>query len=388
MLAPAFLLTATLGMNIMASLVGIFTTVRLYFKLEKSIHLILLMTSILLCWGLSNTFLLIGGIYPEDMGWRPFSIAFLFLVLSFSIFTYFIAIFSGDLSPIKIVAVITYPVASYTLWIAEFFSKTSLLMVSLQMESDFLVEYYHVGFWADLGFFIAGSGVLLTGFWVIRGLNSNLEYAHNLQQIKSLKSMRLGSVLAFLVGPTVGFPGYLLIRTGQNISLGIHIFYVGGYSLISVGVFLFAFTYFGKNDISFLLPQKIEKLLVVHANGVALYSYDFNRTEQLWNAQLLSGLVSATTSLMGESLGIETTLKEIAFHDRHILINVRGEIAFVLVSKNRSHFIKEALDTFGQLFLQNFEIPTEHSAEVFKLFEEPKVIPLISVSFGLPVSSV
>lgn len=369
----------TISMNITACLIGIFTTLKLYFDLKRATPLILLMTSILASWGLCNLCLLLGNYIELKYSWSFFSLSQIFLVLTFTIFIYFSSTFSGDFTTWKIMAIIGYPAATFTLWITELSIKTPLIMSTLEYEG--LTWCY----WKGFSFLISGTGVLLTGYWVIKGLNDNLKYAYNAKQVQALQYMKFGSYFAFIIGPFAGFPGFILLRFGHNVGLGLLIYYVLAYSIISIGVFMLAFTYNRSKEISFLLPQKIEKLLVIHKSGVSLYSYDFRNSDGVgWNEQLVSGLVSATTSGISESLNINTEITEIKFIDRTVMMKVEGNIVFVLVTKNRSKFLEKALNRFALDFLNEYK-EIQFSSKVFKLDNKVNISPMVRLSFGLPM---
>ncbi|MDD1777961.1 MAG: hypothetical protein LUQ65_07300 [Candidatus Helarchaeota archaeon] len=110
-------------------------------------------------------------------------------------------------------------------------------------------------------------------------------------------------------------------------------------------------------DVVFVLPFKVQNLLVINASGICLFSEKFYETSGIDDV-LVSGMISAITSFMNETFGAKSQLREIIFGDMHVLLDLRKKIGVILVSDASSQVLKDALSKFTDYFESTFsEVP-------------------------------
>ena len=142
--------------------------------------------------------------------------------------------------------------------------------------------------------------------------------------------------------------------------------------------------YASSKQLSLLQPQKMEYLLVINKAGLPLFEYKFRKSELTQESVLISGAIIAITSLMEEAFGINSNMKMIKFDDKDIMVEIKKDIAFLLVTERTSFFLSKCLKMFSESFIGQFKNEIENYIGDTSTFHGSA--DLLIKSFGLPVN--
>ena len=113
-----------------------------------------------------------------------------------------------------------------------------------------------------------------------------------------------------------------------------------------------------------------------------MFEYKFRESELNQESVLISGAIVAITALMEEAFGISSNIQLIKFEDKDIMVEIRQDIAILLVTERTSIFLSECLRTFSSNFVEMF------NNEIFSFKGDTSIFTgttdLLVKSFGLP----
>ena len=153
---------------------------------------------------------------------------------------------------------------------------------------------------------------------------------------------------------------------------------------MSSGVIIIGLAYSMTKQIAFLLPQKVERLLVIHNSGVPVFDYDFRPNVTHVETLLVGGVISTINKLFSEVIGSDQLIDTIKFHaDYEIILNFKHPFAFVLIVNRRSEFLMDRLYSFSDLFIKQFQKEINKDA-IYDISVFEKAIVNLRTTFGLP----
>ena len=103
----------------------------------------------------------------------------------------------------------------------------------------------------------------------------------------------------------------------------------------------------------YLLPTKINKILVFNDAGLLLYSVRIGKDEpELSRDTLFSGIITALKSLIAETTGARTDLRKVSFRDKKLLIveNKERNLTTLIVCDTDSFILQTAAKHFTERF--------------------------------------
>lgn len=119
-----------------------------------------------------------------------------------------------------------------------------------------------------------------------------------------------------------------------------------------IGIFLLLINYLSNLDYLYRLPFPIHQIIIYNNSGLCVYSRTV-RTKGIKaitiEEMLFSGLISAISNGIKESLGTTTELRYIDATNKHILLEMYKGLTIVVVSDNRSKLLVESIKTVNKL---------------------------------------
>lgn len=347
--SSAFLISH--GLNSLIALLLVVTTLRLYLKTR--IATVMLQTILMTSWSLTNLLLilpLILGISDPSnslvigiAGWNIIGSS-----IVPSVFILFIDSFEGKIDPRKTaLAVSTMVGATIIAIVGVFLADISIASTIVVPSGSELVTMR----WSPLASLLIFPTVLICGYWTRNEINYSLQFAYNSQQIRQLRLMRIGGLLMFFVGPIFGILGVIFVDGLNDDIVGTWLSEIIGYLFVSVGIFMVTIAYIQNDAPSFLQPQRMQKLLVMYSTGIPVFEYSFREQEDEPDTMLVSGAMTAITAIMGEAFNVTTNVKQIAFHEKELMVHFEGiaddEVAFILITDRVSSFLEISLARFA-----------------------------------------
>jgi endonuclease/exonuclease/phosphatase family metal-dependent hydrolase len=124
--------------------------------------------------------------------------------------------------------------------------------------------------------------------------------------------------------------------------------------LRTFGLVLLILPHFFGNDLPFgIIPQSVEKLVVMNSVGLPLLSYDFGYEERVLHSDLLvTSSLTAIVTYLTHSQILSTRLSSIKFEDRQLLFIIQEKLTFLIIVKKRTKIIDSALEVFTNAFIK------------------------------------
>ncbi len=119
---------------------------------------------------------------------------------------------------------------------------------------------------------------------------------------------------------------------------------------LSIGAVLLWLAYARSTRVAFLQPQRIHKLIVVNYAGLPIFSYSFLDVGHSIDDSLITGGITAVSSLLGESLGVSSGIESISLESIEMMMENYDKFAVILFTERVSSFLKKAVCEFGSNF--------------------------------------
>ncbi|MBD3405400.1 MAG: hypothetical protein GF411_04575 [Candidatus Lokiarchaeota archaeon] len=260
-----------------------------------------------------------------------------------SIYLLFIDYFEHEhMSPGK-VALAVAPSSAYPLGILAvvLFSPTSY------MEPNFLI-------FLNIVLLLVPLFMIAIGYSSYRALENCKEFAYDEEHLNQLVNMQLGIVCLFILTPISITITNIITPFLDNLGEFKQVIYYSPQEiLLIIGGFLLWQAYARSRRIAFLQPQRVYKLIVVNNAGLPVYSFDFIESSKQIDESLISGGISAVSSMLGEVLGA-TDIQSISFESHKMMIRTFTKFSVVLFAERESAFLLKAIDDFGSQFEVQF----------------------------------
>ncbi|MHA1200019.1 MAG: hypothetical protein ACTSQF_11880 [Candidatus Heimdallarchaeaceae archaeon] len=172
-------------------------------------------------------------------------------------------------------------------------------------------------------------------------------------EYKKLK--RVSLIISIATG--IGFvAAFLKIFERWTVDVG---FWVYGAIPFSVTFGILALAFIFNPFYVYLLPAKINKILIFNDAGLLLYSVSIGRQEGTMDHQdiLVTGTVTALKSLISETTGAKTDLRKVSFRDKKMIIveNEERNIATLIISDSDAWILQTAAKHFTENFCEMFQ---------------------------------
>ena len=188
-----------------------------------------------------------------------------------------------------------------------------------------------------------------------------------------------GLIFFFFITPTVEYLIYWHEFSNTGIMLNIlEILQNSSILLITLPNF------YATNSSFNLIPQSVEKFLVINASGLPLVSYDFSFSERVLHSDLLvTSSLSAIMTFLSHSELTSKQIDSIVFEDRILRFRTVHEFTFAIIVKRKTKILDSALSVFIDEFFKHVD-----PQETVKAYIQPgklknlQVQKLIEECFG------
>ncbi len=153
---------------------------------------------------------------------------------------------------------------------------------------------------------------------------------------------------------------------------------------LSVGAVLLWLAYARSTRVAFLQSQRMHKLIVVNYAGLPIFSYNFLGVEHSIDDTLISGGITAVSSLFGESLGVSSGIDSISLEGIEMMMENYDKFAVILFTERISGFLKKAIIEFGSNFDTKYSHLIDDGVDVSS-FAGTEI--LVEQAFGLEESN-
>ncbi|MHA1910929.1 MAG: hypothetical protein ACTSYA_04450 [Candidatus Kariarchaeaceae archaeon] len=357
------------------------------------IRLIFVIIALMLVWITVNLIPLVINLFPmssleeEVPLLKSANISYLNLLLSISVILgvlapsiciIFFSRFSGNYSITRVTYAISSVTSMVVLSISSLVFDISVVSEVIQIEDIVVVS------WSPISYLIILPAFIFLVRWGLSDLKESKYYAINKKQERQINFMRLGLIMTCLIGPIISVFSEVINIFLPSTLLSFWVAEVIGFIIMSSGVIMIGVAYSMTKQIAFLLPQKVEKLLVIHNSGVPIFDYDFRPNVTHVETLLVGGVISTINKLFSEVIGSHQLIESIRFHgDYEIILVFKEPFAFVLIANRRSEFLINRLYGFSEIFFKQFKKEISKDA-IYDISVFDNAVTNLRTTFGLP----
>ena len=191
-----------------------------------------------------------------------------------------------------------------------------------------------------------------------------------------VKKQKLQTRLTF-IGSLIGIPGAIVAL------VLVEIIFIPSLVLLvsSIGLLIFALGYLQNTQLAYLVPYQCHRIIILKKTGITCYAKNFEQ-EQKINDILISGAISAISSIMESALGFKSELKEIKLLNAVMILDLREDFSGILIANKFSVVLKDALKSFDDQFQEKFFPLIKSSDLCLDESSEERVDKLISNIFS------
>ncbi|MFO8017530.1 MAG: hypothetical protein R6U96_02745 [Promethearchaeia archaeon] len=104
------------------------------------------------------------------------------------------------------------------------------------------------------------------------------------------------------------------------------------------------------------LTNQVDNLILFHKSGILLYSYDFNKNEQLDDSLLKGAILIGINHILSNLAIKEYKLNSINLKDKRIILRYNDKLgfAFLLIVERSSRYLKSCVENFLKDFSEKF----------------------------------
>ncbi len=326
--------------------IGIFLIVKSYSKTKNTTTLLFSSSFLMLgFWSFGST---LFPILPEN---------YAVLLIDVSVISCYIALYALFLS----LELINYDKVSLyrAVTFACVISVTSVFII-------YDPSYLQVEYLIDFGGYSSRPSTLFSILQLIIVVGISTEFMITAFRIRKVAETPAQKQQAntFIIGAIVGLYGMIpasIIRWIINFPALMLL-------VASIGIVILGFAFQKDSNVAFVLPFRVQNLIVITAGGVNLFSRSSHSSENI-SEDLISGAISAISLLMQEALGTISNLEEVRFGDRYILLEVRENFVVFIIAYSTSTTLKIALKKFASYFDNKFK-NTLNSVVDLKFYEQ------------------
>ena len=148
------------------------------------------------------------------------------------------------------------------------------------------------------------------------------------------------------------FLAHIIYVLGDNFFLSFIDYVTIADTMGIIGVFVLFINYLSNLDYLYRLPFPIHQIIAYNSSGLSIYSRSVYtkglKTIEI-EEMLFSGLISAISNAIKETLGTTTELRYIDATNKHILLQMYKGLTIVIVADNKSKLLMESIKTVNSL---------------------------------------
>ncbi|MFX0133522.1 MAG: hypothetical protein ACFFDN_07760 [Candidatus Hodarchaeota archaeon] len=171
----------------------------------------------------------------------------------------------------------------------------------------------------------------------------------------------------------IGF-GSVFRSPSLNEAFGYYFFSMGTL-LINIGVLLtgFGFSAFSTfTDLNW--KEKLHQIFILTKDGLLLYAYSFDVNQKINDSELLAAGLSSIRIFLSEILKTTDDLQIIEYKNLNVVLELKDNIVFVLVIKEKSSFLQYKLEEFSKKFYEIFKDSLKNWNGDMELFYPAKTL--------------
>ncbi|NVM02496.1 MAG: hypothetical protein HWN67_09190 [Candidatus Helarchaeota archaeon] len=135
-----------------------------------------------------------------------------------------------------------------------------------------------------------------------------------------------------------------------------HYFFSMGTLLINVGVLLMGFGFSAFSTFTDLnWKEKLHQIFIVTKDGLPVYAYSFDVNQTITDSELLAAGLSSIRIFLSEVLKTKDDLQIIEYKNLNVILELKDNIVFILVIKEKSSFLQYKLEQFSKKFSEFFK---------------------------------
>ena len=237
---------------------------------------------------------------------------------------------------------------SINLKLAIFFSFLLGIILMLLISGENL--FYEMNFYKNFGFYgkaflffliIQFAFILPVGILFINA-------CFQMVRKSKIKKQKFQTKLIF-IGSLIGIPGAIVAL------VLVEIIFIPSLVLLicSIGALIFALGYLQNTKLAYLVPYQCYRIIILKKSGVTCYAKNFEEKQKI-DDNLISGAISAISSIMESALGFKSELKEIKLMNAVMILDLREDFSGILIANRFSVVLKNALRSFGDQFKEKF----------------------------------
>ena len=197
------------------------------------------------------------------------------------------------------------------------------------------------------------------------------------------KTLKEREAILEFISMFVVFLAHIIYVLGDNMLLSFIDYSTIADTIGTLGIFLLLLNYLSNLDYLYRLPFPIHQIIGYNSSGLCIYSRSVYtkglKTLQI-EEMLFSGLISALSSGIKESLGTSTELRYIDATNKHILLHMHKGLTIVVVADNKSNLLIESIKTVNELIGDTLRKKIDGSLiNISELTQE--LDPIIKIAF-------
>ncbi|TFF98720.1 MAG: hypothetical protein EU547_00585 [Promethearchaeota archaeon] len=142
----------------------------------------------------------------------------------------------------------------------------------------------------------------------------------------------------------------------------------------SLGLFLLGISFYQHPNLVFLNPNDLYYLTITNKDGITIYSKEFHEGFLNINEDLLSGALSALSSVFMDLLQSSEYFDHIKMNNRTILFQNFKNLLVVLIVRRSSYLLNQILISFSHVISEKYQHQLEHWTGNMMDFEEIDLI--------------
>ncbi len=139
-----------------------------------------------------------------------------------------------------------------------------------------------------------------------------------------------------------------------------------------------------KPSLFVVFTNKLFNFIIFHKSGILLYSYDFEKRQELEESVLKGSILIGINHILSNFSNIEDQINTINLRDHGILFRFNNNLGYatLLIAKHRSALLEQSLDKFNQKFSEKHRDTLENLNGLIDVSKFNQTIDLLKDEFG------
>jgi hypothetical protein len=190
---------------------------------------------------------------------------------------------------------------------------------------------------------------VLRSMYIIRSV---LKESFNDVQKLQLKLILIGLIFWFFIANIPIAYLFNFVEINQvNILLFVHVFSKGG---IIIGVLIISYAFRIADQPIMPGLRHIRSVLIINKEGIPLFTYHFDEEEQSDLDLLLSGGLTAISSVFSETLKEKSLIEAIKFANLHLTLKNSDGLVFIFITLKTVQYLQNVLERFSEEFITKY----------------------------------